>query len=500
MAAKTKRKTAISMRNAQAQREPAGRTPAGGSGAACGTEEMGSGTGGSRLGEGQLASDGIVVENFGVAAPLDGGFELAAGFVLAEMRLEEVAEKFVLDGAIGFCFEGLLHLAEQRDVGEGGFAKDGFAGLDVGLGKCPAFGSDDGVAFLDAKHAEKNSRIHGGKKRVDFEAEIRGEAVEIGAPTLIHENFKQARHAARARVRKHDDVVMRRRAYGSRGLENIAFEIGPREHAIDGVNELDKARGLAVSRLSDVHREISVNVSGIAAEDDDAVGENDGFFNIVGDDENGAGGDFVFEPELEQLAAERFGGEHVERGEGLVHEQDFRLDDESTRDANALLHAAGKLFGVGGFKTIESDGVNDAKRALVALDRRHAASFERGFDVFDDGEPGEERETLEDDGDVGRFAAHRLAVPEDAAGGRRSKTGQHAQQGRLAAPRGAEERDDLTRIDGEIGSRDHLDAAAVGLGVKFFKLVRLDDWGNCSVGGAHKPGYYPSTSRAPHEM
>jgi hypothetical protein len=30
--------------------------------------------------------------------------------------------------------------------------------------------------------------------------------------------------------------------------------------------------------------------------------------------------------------------------------------------------------------------------------------------------------------------------------------------------------------------------------------VGLDDWSNCSVGGAHKPGYYPSTSRTPHEM
>src|SRR5258707_5301866 len=96
MAAKTKRKTAISMRNAQAQREPAGRTPAGGSGVACGTEETGSGTGGSRLGEGQLAGDGIVVENFGVAAPLDGGFEVAAGFVLAEMCLEQVPGTVVL--------------------------------------------------------------------------------------------------------------------------------------------------------------------------------------------------------------------------------------------------------------------------------------------------------------------------------------------------------------------------------------------------------------------
>src|SRR5258708_519591 len=47
---------------------------------------------------------------------------------------------------------------------------------------------------------------------------------------------------------------------------------------------------------------------------------------------------------------------------------------------------------------------------------------------------------------------------------------------------------------------DHMDTTDIGVGVKFFKLVGLDDWGNCSVGGAHKPGYYPSTSRPPHEM
>ena len=88
------------MRNPQAQREPAGRFRVGGSGVACETEEVSAGTGGSGLGERQLAGGGVVIENFGVAPPLDGGFELAARFVLAEMFVEQVAEEFVGERAI----------------------------------------------------------------------------------------------------------------------------------------------------------------------------------------------------------------------------------------------------------------------------------------------------------------------------------------------------------------------------------------------------------------
>ncbi len=79
-------------------------------------------------------------------------------------------------------------------------------------------------------------------------------------------------------------------------------------------------------------------------------------------------GHFVIEPQLEQLAAQRLGGEHVQRGKRLVHEQHFRLDHQRARHAHALFHAAGKLLGIGGFKSIEADGVNDAQGALVPLD------------------------------------------------------------------------------------------------------------------------------------
>jgi len=84
-----------------------------------------------------------------------------------------------------------------------------------------------------------------------------------------------------------------------------------------------------------------------------------------------------------------FRGENVKRGERLVHEEHFGLDDESAGDPDTLLHSTGKFLGVGGFKTVKADGVNDAQGAFAAFDGRHAAGLERGFDVFKNGEPGE---------------------------------------------------------------------------------------------------------------
>ncbi len=179
-----------------------------------------------------------------------------------------------------------------------------------------------------------------------------------------------------------------------------------------------KVRGLSVAGMGHVHFEVRMDVRGIAPEHDDAVGEDDGFFDVVSDDENRACGNFVIEPKLEEFTAKCFRGEDVKRGEWLVHEENFGLDDESAGNADALLHAAGKFLGVGGLETVEADRVDDAQRAFVALSGRHAAGFEGSLDVFDDRQPGKKRETLENDGDIRRLALHRLAVPIYGARGR----------------------------------------------------------------------------------
>src|SRR5260370_15549715 len=101
------------MRNAQLQREPAGRFTVGGSGVASAFERRRSGTGASSLGERQLARGSVIIKNFGVAAPLDGGFELPAGIVLTKMLVKQVPEKLLGQGAVGVVFHGLLPLAKQ---------------------------------------------------------------------------------------------------------------------------------------------------------------------------------------------------------------------------------------------------------------------------------------------------------------------------------------------------------------------------------------------------
>src|SRR2546430_8034227 len=98
---------------------------------------------------------------------------------------------------------------------------------------------------------------------------------------------------------------------------------------------------------------------------------------------------FRSKPKLEELAAEGFRGKNVKRGERLVHEEHFGLDDESAGDPHTLFHSTGQFLGVGGFKTVKADGINDAQGAFAAFDGRHAAGLERGFDVFKNGEPGE---------------------------------------------------------------------------------------------------------------
>src|SRR5467141_2457553 len=117
--------------------------------------------GASGLSERQLAGGGVVIENFGVAAPLDSSFELAAGFALAEVFVEEVAEKFLGESAVGFSFERLLHLAKQRHIGESGLAENRFTGLNVRLSKRLAFRSDDGVALFDAEEAKQDGSVDG---------------------------------------------------------------------------------------------------------------------------------------------------------------------------------------------------------------------------------------------------------------------------------------------------------------------------------------------------
>ena len=167
--------------------------------------------------------------------------------------------------------------------------------------------------------------------------------------------------------------------------------------------------------MSEFDGEVGAHPCRISCQHDHAIRQQHRLFNIVRDDENGASRHLLTEPELEQFIAQVFRREHIERGEGLIHEQDFGLHHQGAREADALFHAAGKFFRIGALKAIQSDGVENTQCAFMAIEGGHSASFERGFDVVEHGQPWEQSKTLEDDGHAGVLRRNRLPMPQDFA-------------------------------------------------------------------------------------
>ena len=205
----------------------------------------------------------------------------------------------------------------------------------------------------------------------------------------------------------------------------------------------------------------------IAPQHDDAIGQQHRFLDVVRHQKDRLGGHGLLRPKLQQFAAQVLGRQHVERGKWLVHEENFGLDHEGAGESDALPHAAGKLLGIGGLESVKADHVEHLHAALAALSRRHAASLQRSFNILKNREPGKKREALEDDRDVDLGLRDRLAVPVDLAGRRRGEPGQHAQHGRFARSRRAQQGKNLSRHDAQIGRRDHLNAILAGLRVIF---------------------------------
>src|SRR4029077_6286555 len=154
------------------------------------------------------------------------------------------------------------------------------------LSKRLAFRRDDRVALFDAEKAEQDGSVHRGQQRVNLMTQLILEAMAVRDTALVGENFEQASQASGPGVREHDDLRMYflARTEGSRRSGGVLV-VWLREDAIDRIGKLHEAGRFAIARMGNVNFEIGVNVRRIAAENDDAVGKDDGFFDIVSDDE-----------------------------------------------------------------------------------------------------------------------------------------------------------------------------------------------------------------------
>ncbi len=226
---------------------------------------------------------------------------------------------------------------------------------------------------------------------------------------------------------------------------------------------------------SEFDGKIGAHPRGISRQHDDAIRQQHRFFDVVRDDENRARRHLLAKPQLEQFVAQVFRREHVECGKGLIHEQDFGLNHQRTREADALFHAARKLLRVSALEAIQSDGIENAQGAFVALHSRHTASFERRFDVVEHSEPGKQSKALEDDGHARVLRRDGLPMPQDRTRRRRTESGQNPQQRGLTAAGGTEQGNDFAGLHVKIDGRNNFNAIPIRLLVELFDSLGAND-------------------------
>src|ERR1700730_8906808 len=144
----------------------------------------------------------------------------------------------------------------------------------------------------------------------------------------------------------------------------------------------------------------------------DAVGELHRLGDVVGDQQHRL---IQLLLDLQHLVAEQEPRLLVERGEWLVHQQDFRLRRQRARHRYALAHAAGELGRITLLKTVKPDHGHEMPGALDTLTLRHAGDFQWEGDVVDDVAPGEGRLLLEHHADRSVRAVDLFAGDRDPA-------------------------------------------------------------------------------------
>ena len=201
---------------------------------------------------------------------------------------------------------------------------------------------------------------------------------------------------------------------------------------------------------------------GAGDEDDDFVGEAEGFVAVVGDEE---GGDAGLAGDAGKVFDEGGTGGWIECGEGFVEEEEFGLDGEGAGQADALGLAAGEFAGVAIGEGADAETIEPVGGGVAPLGAGDAVEAEGGFDIFDDG--GVEEEGLLEGG--GHAAAggegvlsHGDAVDSEVTAGWLDEELEGAKQRAFAGAVGTDDGgdfagSDIERVDGKHGAAAAVD-------------------------------------------
>ena len=217
----------------------------------------------------------------------------------------------------------------------------------------------------------------------------------------------------------------------------------------------------------------TVDATGSWRHDDDAIGQEHGFGDAVGDEQHGR---VPFAHQRLEIEHELVPGQGIERAERLVHEEVIGIVNERAADRDALAHAARKLVRISGLEAAEPHRCQEFAGARFRFFAVHLARFRLQHDIAERGAPVEQDGALKDDADVGARPFDFAAGDQYGAARRREQAGCDHQQRALAATARADMGHEFTALlgEGNIAERAHLAVARrINLGQILDPQVRL---------------------------
>ena len=181
--------------------------------------------------------------------------------------------------------------------------------------------------------------------------------------------------------------------------------------------------------------------------DADAIGEREGFFLVVRDEDRR---DLQLALDFADRAAQFLADLCIERAERLVHQQHLRPVRQGARHRDALLLSTRQLRRQPIIHAVQRHELQQFLAPRAALRSLHLAHAQRELDVVADRHVAEQRVVLEDEPDFAiarRHVRDVLAVQRDGAMIDLGESGDGAQQRALAAAAGPEQHEELALLD-----------------------------------------------------
>ena len=125
--------------------------------------------------------------------------------------------------------------------------------------------------------------------------------------------------------------------------------------------------------------------------------------------------------------------ELIKRPERLVHQKELRLVNQCAAQRNPLLHAAGEVCGIGGFKTVQADKGKQLDCASAGRASVLAADFHGKQHVFENRAPRHQIALLKRHAEVWLRLDHLAAIDLNHTARRPDEAAGNTEKGRFAA-------------------------------------------------------------------